>query len=285
MTNEQLIEVWMQGRSEATKCNYVTYIARAELFSQELHKKRLIDLGQMELSLVMTRLCRSLNLNSKGTRIAMMRSFFKFLLISNVRHDDPSITLRIPACPNTLAERIMTHEQVGQLLVVAKDNREKMMVKVLYGAGLRVSEMVGMRCKDIRSRKNEIEETVWTLTVLGKGGRTETVRITEDLGAELAAWVKGRPLESFIFTYANGVGLYAIHTNVIRRALTRMGKAIGVPKITPHWLRHTHASEALRRGANVVLVQRSLRHSSLATTMRYCHLNPDEAASLYLPSL
>ncbi len=284
MTNDQLIEVWMQGHSLATKENYIYYIGRAEVIAQELLKKRLVSLNQMELSLVMARLCQSLTLTSQATRIFMMRSFFRFLMKSGERHDDPSTVLRAPHCPSTLAERILTHEQVGQLLVAAGDQREAMMVKVLYGSGIRVSEMVGLKVKDLRSRVSE-KGVVWTLTVLGKGGRTETVRVSEDLGKEMAAWLSGRPQESFMFTHAGGVGLYAIHTNAVRRAITKMGKQIGIPKISPHWLRHTHASEALRRGANVVLVQRSLRHSSLATTMKYCHLSPDEAASLYLPTL
>ncbi len=284
MTNDQLIDVWLQGRSHLTIKNYRYYIAKAEKLAQEMANKRLIDLGPMELTAVSARLHSGLKPASQGNKIAVMRSFFKFLTTSEVRHDDPSVMLRPPHCPNTLAERIMTHEEVGRLLVAAADEREQMMVKVLYGAGLRVSELVGLRVKDLRSRESG-KEVVWTLTVLGKGGRTETVRIAEDLGKELTAFVKSRPQEAFIITREGGVGLYPVHTSAIRRAISRMGEATGIPKVSPHWLRHTHASEALRRGANIVLVQRSLRHANLATTMKYIHLNPDEAASLYLPTL
>ncbi len=284
MTNDQLIDIWLQGRSRLTVRNYRYYIAKAERLAQEIVGKRLIALGAVELAAVSAKLHANLKPASQCNKIAVLRSFFKFLTAVEERHDDPSTALRPPHCPNTLAERIMTHEEVGRLLVAAADEREQMMIKVLYGAGLRVSELVGLKVKDLRSRVSE-KEVMWTLTVLGKGGRTETVRISEDLGKELTAFVKGRPQEAFIFTYAGGVGLYPIHTSAIRRAVRRMGQAIGLPKVSPHWLRHTHASEALRRGANIVLVQRSLRHSNLATTMKYIHLNPDEAASLYLLTL
>ena len=70
--------------------------------------------------------------------------------------------------------------------------------------------------------------------------------------------------------------------SAVFRIVKAAGKAVGVPGLSPHWLRHAHASHALDRGAKVATVKATLGHSTIAVTDGYVHIKPDDSSSLYL---
>jgi len=146
---------------------------------------------------------------------------------------------------------------------------------LLYGAGLRVSELCGLRWRDVVERDDSAQ-----VTVFGKGGKTRHVLLSVGTWEVLRA-IRGNAGEDDpLFVSRKGTPLSVSQVfRIVRAAARRAGVEKGV---SPHWLRHCHGSHALDRGAAVHLVQATLGHSSVATTGRYLHARPTESSSKYL---
>jgi integrase/recombinase XerD len=121
---------------------------------------------------------------------------------------------------------------------------------------------------------------VHTFTVLGKGGKTRTVLLPGSVWKELQAlcWGK-RPGEPVFRSQKGGPLSTSQALRIVKKAARRAGFS---ERVSPHWLRHAHASHALDRGAPIHLVQATLGHSSVATTGRYLHARPTDSSARYL---
>lgn len=152
--------------------------------------------------------------------------------------------------------------------------RNRALLTVLYRAGLRISEALALRLKDV-----DLE--AGTLTVLhGKGDRRRVVGLETGAADVLATWLERRTAlglngRHFVFCTLRG---QPIKSPYIRVLLPRLAKKAGIEKrVHAHGLRHTHAAELAREGTPLNLVQAQLGHSSLATTDRYLrHVAPEE---------
>jgi integrase/recombinase XerD len=148
-------------------------------------------------------------------------------------------------------------------------------LRLLYGAGLRVSELCGLRWRDVVERDDSGQ-----ITVYGKGGKTRHVLLSVGTWDALSAIRGDAGEEAPIFLSRKGSPLCTSQAfRIVRAAARRAGSD---KDVSPHWMRHAHASHALDRGAAVHLVQATLGHSSVATTGRYLHARPTESSSKYL---
>jgi integrase/recombinase XerD len=150
---------------------------------------------------------------------------------------------------------------------------------VLYGAGVRVSELIALDCSDIiRQPSGRVQLHV----AHGKGDKERDILLLPELGDQVAAFAAGRTGPLFLSTKKGyeheRLGVRAVRY-LVKRAVER---AAANPKISPHWFRHACASHALDRGASVAEVKDTLGHASLATTSEYSHARPDTSASLHL---
>jgi integrase/recombinase XerD len=176
---------------------------------------------------------------------------------------------------NRLADRILSEAEVLRMFDREKHPRNLAMLRVLYSAGVRISELCGLKWKDIVWRDDNA-----LITVLGKGSKTRTVVI---YGAAVEALRAIMPAdadpEAFVFVTTHGPinRLYCVQ--LTRQAAERAGIA---RKVSPHWFRHAAATHSLERGASLPLVSRTLGHSNLATTGRYLHLRPSESMGKFL---
>lgn len=126
------------------------------------------------------------------------------------------------------------------------------------------------------------------MLVYGKGGKTRAINLPASLWSDLLALRCEDHIDAPVFSSRKKQGhLTEVQVNRIVKAAAMRVPGLDqqvASKVSPHWLRHAHASHAMDRGAPVHLVQQTLGHASVATTGRYLHARPTDSSSLYLES-
>ena len=270
-TDEQLIKLWLHGRSKHTQRAYQK--DTADFLDFVGHSLKNITLAQLQ--------SYSDYLRSKGLspaaikrKLASVKSLFTFGHKIGYLLFDVGKPLKIPACKDKLAERILSEEEVQTIINSVKNKRNRLIIKTLYYTGIRVSELASLKWKDLQSR-NEGGQ----LTILGKGGKTNTLLIPARLWNELLSLGTSGSDDNPVFISRNGKHLHPGH---IRKIVKKIAlKAIG-KGATPHYYRHSAASHSLDNGCPIHIVQKQLNHSSIATTGKYLHARPTESISKYL---
>jgi integrase/recombinase XerD len=174
-----------------------------------------------------------------------------------------------------LAERIITESMVHRILALETEKRNHALLRLLYSAGLRVSELCALKWKDCIER-----EEGGQLTVFGKGGKTRYVLISNETWLEVESLRGTADRYDPVFVSRNRSHLDPSQVFRIIKEAAKRAKAN--EEMSPLWLRHAHASHSLERGAPVHLVQATLGHSNLTTTGRYLHARPQDSSSRYL---
>jgi site-specific recombinase XerD len=145
-------------------------------------------------------------------------------------------------------------------------HRNRVMVRFMIDAGLRVGELVALRPEHLNMM------TCQLVVRDGKGARDRVLWISADLRDEVGEWLERRPTSSWLFPTRDGD---PVSTRYVRSMVKRMALKAGLPeadRITPHTLRHTFATQILRQTRNIRTVQEALGHSSVSTTQIYTHL-------------
>ncbi len=208
-------------------------------------------------------------------QISAMRTYFRFLVGEGYLARDPTAKLDTPKSWRRIPEVLSLSEIESLLAAPSVDDplgwRDRALLEIGYGAGLRVSELVGLRDSDIW-----FDQAL--LRVIGKGNKERLVPIgRRALGAAAVygreirptldkGWSQGRFLLNRRGTPLSRVGAWGI----IKRSAKRAG--IG-KRVTPHTLRHTFATHLLERGADLRAVQEMLGHADLSTTQIYTHVD------------
>ena len=147
-----------------------------------------------------------------------------------------------------------------------------MLLKLIYVAGIRVSEATQLRWRNLRPRGDAGQ-----ITVFGKNGRTRSITLPAGVWHDLNCLRGHAGGEEFVFRSRGGS---ALDRGRVRVILRRSARSAGVDAaVSPHWLRHAHASHALDHGAPIHLVQATLGHSSVATTSGYLHARPGDSSA------
>ncbi len=266
-TDDQVIALWLHGRGRHTRRAYQREIDRFLAFTGEtLHRTTMGDVQAFTDSL-------DLAPASLARALAAIKSLLTFAherigyLPFNV-----GAPVKVPVKKNTLAERILPEETVLKMLALEPSPRNRALLRLLYAAGLRVSELVALTWADMQEREDGGQ-----VTVFGKGGKTRAVLLSEATWRVLVALRTG---DGPVFQSRKGG---ALDPSMVLRIVRAAAERAGVDgKVSPHWLRHAHASHALDRGAPIHLVQATLGHSSVETTGRYLHARPTDSSSRYL---
>jgi site-specific recombinase XerD len=269
--DNQVITMWLHGRPETTQRAYAYEIkALMAVVVKPLAQITLADLqtyfdGLSELAPA----TRSRSINA-------IKSLFRFAQRIGCLRFNPCAAILSPKIKNTLAERILNESQVHTMIALEPLTRNRVLLRLLYAAGLRVSEICGLTWKDLQER-----DEAGQIAVYGKGGKTRIILLSPETWQEIMVLPKGLTPDSPVFTSRKGKGHLSpvqVH-RIVKGASERAGIEAGV---SPHWLRHAHASHSLDRGCPVHLVQSTLGHASLATTSRYTHARPDDSSARYL---
>ena len=275
-TDSEIIAMWLESQpSPHTRDCYRRDAGRLQRLGKPLKGVVLSDLQKFSQALADEGLAPI----SCARSIAAVKSLFGFCFRMRFIKSNPALELRLPKYELRLAERVLSEGGLKCLLAVECTPRDRILLNLLYFAGLRVSETCNLKWRNLhlQSDKNLV-------TVFGKNGRTRAVAIPDGLARDLVAlraagYCPGA--DQPVFASRTGRPLDRGRVRAILRDIARRA-GIAEP-ISPHWLRHAHASHALDRGAPIHLVQATLGHASVSTTGRYLHARPTESSSFYLP--
>ena len=227
---------------------------------------------------------RGYSLATKSRKIASAKSFFNFLKSEGIIHNNLMDEVRQPRSGQVLP-KALSIEEVDLLLNFksekqsTEDLRDGVMVELMYAAGLRVSELVGLNVRDV-------DLDVGSVRTIGKGYKERIIPIYETAVESISEYVAIiRPIHSqsqkqealFLNRRGSRLTRQAVWLRLRKLAIT-----VGISdKITPHMLRHSFATHLLHGGASLRHVQELLGHSNIATTQIYTHLTDKHIRNEY----
>lgn len=213
--------------------------------------------------------------NTRKVRVAAIKSLFGFALQIGYIKLNPAVMLDSIKVKDELAGRILTEEQVMSMIAMTDKQRDKVLLRVLYASAGRVSEVCSLIWRDVQPNGDSGQ-----VTLFGKGGKTRAVKLSKATYLALCGIDKGEGNAPVFISQKGG----RLDETQVHRIVSAAAERAGITgNVSAHWLRHSHASHALDRGASVALVRDTLGHSSLAVTSRYTHAKPNDSSGLYLP--
>jgi integrase/recombinase XerD len=270
-SDSQLIGIWLHGRSPHTQRAYAADVARLRSRTgKPLAAVTLQDLQDFADSITV------LSPASRYRALSAVKSLLAFGHRIGYLPFDVGRALRLPAVRGRLAERILPEAGIHRMLSLEPAERNRAILTLLYASGVRVSELCGLRWRDVQSNGDSAQ-----VTVFGKGGKTRAIRLPVSVWQQLTR-LRGEDdgAQPLFRSRKKGGALTPVGVlRIVRRAARRAGIDVAV---SPHWLRHAHASHALDRGAPIHLVQATLGHASITTTGRYLHARPTDSSSRFL---
>ena len=171
---------------------------------------------------------------------------------------------------------VLTSSEVSRLLAAAKNQKHRVLMMVLYSAGLRLNEALSLEPRDI-----EVEEERIRIRC-AKGGRERYVMLSQRLLEELRVYVRQQPRGRFLFPGRTPGS--ALGSSAVQRMVRGMGKRAEITKkVTPHVLRHSFATHLVEQGTNLLYVQTLLGHRDLKTTLNYTRVARQGATRVLSP--
>jgi len=215
---------------------------------------------------------------SQARILSGLKSFWRYLIQENLTETDPTILISSPALGRHLPE-VLTYEEIQKMidsidLSQPNGHRNKAMIEVMYGCGLRVSELINLQISDIYKEDG-------FLRIFGKGSKERLVPIGDSSLKILFQYIDGARLHinvkpkftDIVFLNSRGTGLTRQMVFLIVKDLAEKN---GITKtISPHTFRHSFATHLLEGGANLLAVQQMLGHASVSTTEIYTHISDE----------
>lgn len=204
-----------------------------------------------------------------------IHSFYRFLLYHHYIEQDPSELLAMPRIEKKLPE-VLSLEEIDAMIAQidmskAEGHRNRAIIEMLYGSGLRVSELVDLRLSNIYRQEGYMR-------ILGKGNKQRLVPISPEADKQLEYWLEDRchldiKPEAKDIAFLNHYGRQLTRA-MIFTIVKRLAQLAGITKtISPHTLRHSFATHLLQNGADLRIIQQLLGHESIVTTEIYTHVD------------
>lgn len=207
--------------------------------------------------------------------MSSIHSFYRFLLYHHYIEQDPSELLEMPRIEKHLPE-VLSLEEIDSMIAhidmsKAEGHRNRAIIEMLYGSGLRVSELTELRLSNIYRKEGYMR-------ILGKGSKQRLVPISPEADKQLGYWLEDRRKldikpEATDIVFLNHYGRQLTRA-MIFTIVKRLALAADIRKtISPHTLRHSFATHLLQNGADLRIIQQLLGHESIVTTEIYTHIN------------
>jgi integrase/recombinase XerC len=266
-----------KSASSHTSINYAVDLKQFSDYLEEQKIERLEDVDTPRLRAYLRGLFGwGYSKASIARKLSALRSFFSYLKETGVLERDVSRTLRGPSAPKNIPRALST-EAVNVLFEMAAHSedpaRDTAILEVLYGCGLRISELAGLKWDNV-----DMEER-W-LIILGKGSKERRVPFGSYAQKALEQlWGKKTSGNGFVFAGRKGKPLTV---RTVHRIVTTVASRGGLDGGTPHVLRHSCATHLLERGASLKFVQELLGHENLATTQIYLTISASWMKESYM---
>ncbi|MBO7469673.1 MAG: site-specific tyrosine recombinase XerD [Bacteroidales bacterium] len=216
--------------------------------------------------------------SSQARILSGLKSFYRYLLQEKICEEDPTLLVGFPSIGRHIPE-VLSYEEIVKMLEVIDlsqqfGHRNKAIIEVMYGCGLRVSEVISLNISDIYVKDEFVR-------IIGKGDKERLVPIGKKTLKELMLYTRGERLHQDIKPkFSDKVFISARGTSLTRQSVFLLVKSLaekaGVKKtISPHTLRHSFATHLLEGGADLRAVQQMLGHSSISTTEIYTHVSDE----------
>ena len=240
-----------------------------------------VDVGMVK-SYVMSQVQSGLGARSLARHLSALRSFFQFLISEGIVSANPAKLVKAPKQPQPLPKSLdidQTNQLLEQPIETWQAIRNQAIFELLYSAGLRVSELVGL---DLSPGLDGLDSG--QIQVLGKGKKMRLALAGAKAQQAMQAWLKVRlqkakPEETAVFVNQRGSRL---SVRSIQQQLDQRAIAAGiVSKMSPHRLRHACATHVLESSGDLRAVQELLGHANLSTTQIYTKLDMQHLAQVY----
>ncbi|HEU4428316.1 MAG TPA: tyrosine recombinase XerC, partial [Myxococcota bacterium] len=276
---------------EAALAGFARYLRSERGYSEHTQRAYLADLRQLaehgarsparidadDVRAFLAAQHRSRSPATLGRKLAAMRTFFRWLVREGAREADPTLGLPAPRAPRALPRPIAVDD--GSALLDAAPPagagargslRDQALFELMYGAGLRVGEIVALDVRDLDVVRGEVR--VW-----GKGGKERVVPLPKTARDALRAYLDERRAPGVLaeplfvsLNAARGAKPRRLGVRDARRRLRKRALEAGLAgRIHPHRMRHSYATHLLDMGADLRAIQELLGHASLSTTQRY----------------
>ena len=207
--------------------------------------------------------------------LSSIHSFYRFLLYHHYIEQDPSELLEMPRVEKHLPE-VLSVEEIDAMIAQidmskAEGHRNRAIIEMLYGSGLRVSELIELKLSNIYREEGYMR-------ILGKGSKQRLVPISPIADEQFSYWLADRNMldikpEATDIAFLNHYGRQLTRA-MIFTIVKRLAEAAGIQKtISPHTLRHSFATHLLQNGADLRIIQQLLGHESIVTTEIYTHVD------------
>lgn len=265
-SDSQVVTMWVNQSASAHTRQQYQRVADSFLSSvgKPLQAITLADLQTWQAGLVGAT-------NSKKLAVNAVKSLFSFLHKTGYIALNPAVMVKAEKSVETKHTKTLTEEQVIKLVTTAKLNqRDEAIIRVLYSSAMRVSELCNLRWCDVIEQGNKA-----ILVIRGKGDKTRESGISASAYQSMKTQ---RADSEYVFTSNRN---RPMDRTTVNHLFTKLSSIVG-KDISPHWLRHSHITHALQRGANPTDVMNQAGHSSLAVTTTYAHSTKHSSDSLVM---
>jgi integrase/recombinase XerC len=276
--------------SPRTLVSYNTDLRQFESYLQKEFESKPEDANYgMVRGWIVTLSDQQLDAASINRKIACLRSYFKFLMRREVITKDPLLKIKVLKRKKKLPHFVNENEMIEMLDKKAPEDdkddkreeneklRDQLVVELLYGTGMRLSELIGLRDRDINFSDR-------TVKVLGKRNKERVIPFASGIVKLLEQYrdvrdreVERKDLENFLVT-KDGKKMYPV---LVQKIVKKGLKDTNVDKKSPHVLRHTYATHLLNKGAEINAVKDLLGHTSLAATQVYTHNTMEKLKKIF----
>ena len=227
---------------------------------------------------------KNLKKNSVSRRLSSLRTFYKYLVLTNNTSSNPFLLVSSPKKEKRIP-KFINYQGIEEIFNIpniktSEGQRERVILEILYGSGVRVSELVNIKIKDIDFDNK-------TILIFGKGSKERIVSFGEPALDAINLYIKeGRKelLDKKESEYLIvGKEKESLTTRRIEQIVNKLIEKTSIKmNITPHMFRHTFATHLLDQGCDLIAVQELLGHESLSSTEIYTHISNEHLREVYL---
>jgi integrase/recombinase XerC len=262
------------------------YLADLDQFARYLDERglKLLPGSPADIRAFLAKVAGKAGAATLARKLSALRAFYRFQVREGRAPDNPARAVATPKQRRKLPE-VLAEPEAAALVEAPPDSgalgmRDRAMLELLYGSGLRVAELTGLAVADVDLGEGLVR-------VVGKRGKERVVPMGVPASAAVRRWLeKGRPALARDATGGGALFLNErggrLSTRSVARRLAVWSRAVGLPRDAhPHLLRHCFATHLLGNGADLRGIQELLGHASLSTTQRYTQLDWKRLAAVY----